>query len=47
MNYLCVSLLGFIIGYIGTDLYLKFNEEKVIKWIKKWNSRNTKKNTKN
>lgn len=39
--------IGLIIGYIGGDIYLKFNEEKVILWIKNWKSKNTKKNTKN
>lgn len=44
MNYL---LIGFIIGYVVGDIYFKFNEEKVIKWAKKWNGKNTKKNIKN
>lgn len=39
--------IGLIIGYIGGDIYLKFNKEKVILWIKNWKSKNTKKNTKN
>jgi hypothetical protein len=39
-------LIGFIIGYVGLDLYCKFNEEKVIKWKEKWSSRNSKKNIK-
>jgi hypothetical protein len=39
--------IGLIIGYIGGDIYLKFNDEKVTKWKEKWNSRNSRKNTKN
>lgn len=40
-------LIGLIIGYIGGDIYLKFNEEKVMLWVKNWKKKNTKKNTKN
>lgn len=39
--------IGIIIGYIAGDICFKFNEEKVIKWIKKWNGKNTKKSMQN
>ena len=37
-------LLGFIIGYVGLDLYFKLTGKEVKPWkIKKWNMKNTKK----